>query len=137
MKKKDKTELVKAWVAKAQKDLVAARDALKRGENYTDVVCFHVQQSAEKVLKACLVWFEIEFPKTHRLEVLLDLIAQKDASLEDRRDAIESLTPYAVETRYPEFSLPSLAEAKRAVEVSDELMKRVKLILPKKCLPSR
>lgn len=76
--KRSKADLVRAWLIKGQKDLLFAREALKWGEEYTDMACFHSQQSAEKTLKAFLVWLEIEFPKTHVLGDLLDLIAYKD-----------------------------------------------------------
>lgn len=135
MRKRDKVDLVKAWLVKARKDLHFAKEALRQGEEYTDVACFHAQQSAEKTLKAYLVWLEIEFPKTHVLEDLLDLIAQKDLSLEGWREGLQIMTPFAVEIRYPEFSLPSLVEAKQAVETADEVLKFIKTALPKERLP--
>ena len=134
--KKEQSDLVRAWLVKAQKDLFVAQDTLKYGAEYTDVTCFHAQQAAEKSLKAYLVWLEIEFPKTHVLGDLLDLIAQRDTILESNREAIESLTPFAVEARYPEFFLPTLIEAKEAVETAVQVLDRVKSALPKECLPS-
>ncbi len=123
--RRNRGELVRAWLIKAQKDLVFAQEALKRGGDYTDMACFHAQQAAEKALKAYLVWLGIEFPKTHVLEDLLDLIAQKDQGLEDHREGLQLLTPFAVETRYPEFSLPSLDEAREAVEAAERVLKQV------------
>ena len=133
--KRTKADLARAWLIKGQKDLLFAQEALKWGEEYTDVACFHAQQAAEKTLKAFLVWLEIEFPKTHVLEDLLDLIAQKDLSLENWRGALQRITPFAVETRYPEFSLPSLEEASQAVETARTVSDFIKTILPDRCLP--
>jgi HEPN domain-containing protein len=135
MRKKTKVDLVKAWLLKAHKDLVLARESLKQGENFTDMVCFHAQQCAEKALKAYLVWLDVEFPKTHMLEQLLDLISQKDTSLEPYRSQLHKMTDFAVESRYPEFSLPSSEEAKNAVQLSDEVFAFIKSKLPKECLP--
>lgn len=38
-----------------------------------DAVAFHIQQAAEKLLKALLASRSIEYPRTHDLEALLDL----------------------------------------------------------------
>lgn len=123
-------DLVRAWLIKAQKDLVFAKEALKHGKEYTDVACFHAQQAVEKTLKAYLVWLEIEFPKTHVLEDLLDLIAQKDRSLENWREKLQPMTPFAVETRYPEFSLPAWKETNQVVESAEKFSEFMKTILP-------
>jgi len=133
--KKGKADLVRAWLIKAQKDLLFAQEAFEWGEEYTDVACFHAQQAVEKALKAYLVWLEIEFPKTHVLEDLLDLIAQKSLSFEGWRESLQRLTPFAVEARYPEFSLPSLGEARQAVETAHEALNLARNLLPSDCLP--
>lgn len=133
--RRNKLDLIRAWLVKAQKDLLFAQEALKRGEEFTDVACFHAQQAAEKTLKAYLVWLEIEFPKTHVLGDLLDLIAQKDLLLENWRERLQALTPFAVETRYPEFSLPSLEEATQAVETAEGVLGVARGALPDEALP--
>ena len=127
--KKEKADLVQAWLLKAQKDLFSAQQALTWGDEYADVACFHAQQAAEKSLKAYLVRLEIEFPKTPVLDDLLDLIARKTSTLEDWREALQDLTPVAVETRYPEFSLPSPEEAKTATETAEGVLNAVKSFL--------
>jgi HEPN domain-containing protein len=129
MKKRSERDLVEAWLTKARKDLEFAHEALTRGAEYTDIACFHAQQAAEKSLKAYLVSLSIEFPKTHVLEDLLDLVAQRDSSLESLREGLQALTPFAVETRYPESGLPSLAETKSAVETAGGLFTAVKAAL--------
>lgn len=40
----------------------------------TDTVAFHLQQTAEKILKALLASRTIVYPKTHDLDELLDLL---------------------------------------------------------------
>ena len=135
MRKRSKTDLVRAWLTKARKDLHFAKEALREGEEYADMACFHAQQAAEKTLKAYLVWLDIEFPKTHVLEDLLDLIAQRDDAFEPFREDLEALTPFAVETRYPEFSLPAVEEAKSAVETATNVLEFIKTLLPEECLP--
>jgi HEPN domain-containing protein len=135
MKKRSRVDLVKAWLDKARKDLHFAKEALRQGEDFTDVACFHAQQSAEKTLKAYLVWLKIEFPKTHLLGDLLDLIAQEDLSLENWREGLQAMTPFAVETRYPEFTLPSVEETKGAIQTAQEVLEFVQTRLPEEAQP--
>ena len=60
---------------------------------------FHVQQAAEKALKAWLALLGETYPLTHSIETLLDLLADRGAAVESFRDLV-SYTPYAVEFRY-------------------------------------
>ena len=76
--KKSKTDLVSGWLEKARRDLVTASRELNSTEPFTDIVCFHAQQAAEKYMKAYLLWHGIGFPKTHALEDLVLLAAQRD-----------------------------------------------------------
>ena len=60
---------------------------------------FHVQQAAEKALKAWLALLGEKYPLTHSIETLLDLLTGRGADVEPFRDLVE-YTPYAVEFRY-------------------------------------
>ena len=61
----------------------------------------HGFQAAEKYLKALLQELGLVAPRTHDLEDLLDLLLPHDASLGPLRRNLRSLTPYAVNIRYP------------------------------------
>ena len=60
---------------------------------------FHVQQAAEKALKAWLALMGEKYPLTHSIETLLNLLDERGAAVESFRDLVE-YTPYAVEFRY-------------------------------------
>ena len=60
---------------------------------------FHVQQAAEKALKAWLALQGQKYPLTHSIETLLNLLDDRGAAAEPFRDLID-FTPYAVEFRY-------------------------------------
>ena len=60
-----KRDLVQRWLEKAQKDFDLAKDLVSENKPYLEAVGFHSQQAAEKFLKAYLVCFQIEFPKTN------------------------------------------------------------------------
>jgi len=96
-----KQEIIKEWFAKADQDLGTAKLIATHIPEYIDTVCFHCQQAAEKYLKAYLIQLEIEFPKTHQLGKLLDLISSKENISEEEYDKAEYLEAYAVEIRYP------------------------------------
>ena len=96
---KNKVDLVKAWIKKAENNLIAAEHSLRI--KLYDITCFHAQQSAEKYIKGFLTYYDIESEKTHSIEDLLLLASQIDSSFADLIDKGKKLTPYAVEIRYP------------------------------------
>ena len=115
-------ELYEKWIRRADEDLAVADQLLLDGVPYFGSIGFHAQQAAEKFLKAFLVWHQIEFPKTHDLSKLLELIAQCDKPLSESLQGILVLTVYGVDTRYPD-DLPDLTknEATQAVELAREV----------------
>jgi HEPN domain-containing protein len=80
-------------------DLALAKVPLPEDGLYK-TLCFHTQQAVEKGLKAVLVSRGVEFPKSHSLTRLIDLLP---ADLERVTFVIESarLTAYATTFRYP------------------------------------
>ena len=72
-----KRDLYEKWIRRANEDLAVAEQLLYDGVPYFGSIGFHAQQAAEKFLKACLVWHQIEFPKTHDLEELLRLVSNR------------------------------------------------------------
>lgn len=64
---------------------------------------FHLQQAVEKAVKAMLIYNEILFPKTHRLDVLFDLIESNSIEIKLEEDFLD-LNDYAVEARYDYLS---------------------------------
>jgi len=95
-------ELVKEWTLKAEEDCLAVEELYKISvRRFAAIICFHAQQCAEKYLKALLTSHNIEPPRTHSLETLLDLIVDNVPELEQYRDMLTGLTPYSVEYRYP------------------------------------
>jgi HEPN domain-containing protein len=54
--------LIDEWIRKADHDLGMARLGIQSGAAYTDGICFHCQQAAEKYLKAELLRRNIPYP---------------------------------------------------------------------------
>jgi HEPN domain-containing protein len=62
-----------AWLRRARSDLALAKAALRTDGVLPEDAAFHAQQCTEKALKAFLVHHGIAFPRTHSIELLLDL----------------------------------------------------------------
>lgn len=65
-----------------------------------EVFGFHAQQAAEKLLKAVLVATGAQYPRTHRLAELIDLLRGAGVRVPQGFDELRHLTPFAVEFRY-------------------------------------
>jgi HEPN domain-containing protein len=68
-------------------------------------LCFHAQQAAEKSLKAVLLKLDVDFPPTHNLQFLVDLLPQNILRNLTLMTA-PRLTVYATTFRYPGVSSP-------------------------------
>ncbi len=109
------------WPRHAPSDLALAR-AQDRPGVLLEALCFHAQQAAEKALKAVLLRRGIEFPRTHDIEALLNLLP---ADVEMTADVEEArvLTQYAVVTRYPGTEEPlTQGEYQDAMRVADAVV---------------
>ena len=119
--------LAKQWVAKAENDLLCADNNLNADRTPYDAVCFHCQQAAEKCLKAFLVFHECRHPLTHDLLLLLEQISLIAPEVEDLRDVLVILLPYAVEVRYPDDQMtPAKADAQEARQASQTVFDWIK-----------
>lgn len=93
--------VARAWLDRADSDLGVARHLLEHKGVFPEAIAFHAQQAGEKYLKALLVWRQTDFPKTHDLGLLLDLVANSDEPVAQALSESVSLTPYGVQARYP------------------------------------
>jgi len=106
-----------AWVARAEEDFALARTALRRKQPLASGACFHAQQCAEKYMKALLISKSTDFPKTHDLLLLNNLCSINGILLEIDPKHLNTLTDYAVRTRYPGND-PTAEDAKEAIELA-------------------
>jgi len=87
-------EITGEWIAKAEKDYLVAMRELKANPPAGEAVCFHAQQCIEKYMKAILQENEIEFEKTHDLDVLHGQCENFIPELENLRDGLVKLSTY-------------------------------------------
>ena len=64
-----------------------------------EIVGFHAQQAAEKLLKAWLALLCLTFPLTHDLGALLDMLGGSEPAAEKFRGFV-ALNPFAIQFRY-------------------------------------
>ena len=116
------------WLENARADLALAQAGLPPGALY-EHLCFHAQQAAEKGLKAVLLQRGIEFPFTHNLQILLDLLPAGLAVAPGIVEAVD-LNPYAVTTRYPgEIEPATENDWREAVRIAEMVVDWVKTII--------
>jgi HEPN domain-containing protein len=106
-----------AWVTRAEEDFALARAALRRKQPLASGACFHAQQCAEKYMKALLLSKGAEFPKTHDLLLLNNLCSANGILLEIEPRHLNTLTDFAVRTRYPGND-PTAEDAKEAIALA-------------------
>ena len=114
----------------AWRDLGALRVMRRSDEVSDEVFGFHVQQAAEKALKARLALLGQTYPLTHNLEALLDLLEGRDVATEPYRGLV-GYTPYAVEFRYDGVD-PGAESIDRdeALNLVESLLEEVRRQLP-------
>jgi len=111
---------------KAKVDLRAAKnlyDDISRGDTELDyeVVLFHLHQCAEKFMKSLLALHEIDFPKVHDLELLADILSEKDIPTGLDIEILTELSDYAVEGRYA-FIHEDIKEVDNYIKMLDKVL---------------
>lgn len=89
------------WLRYAEEDLITAETLLKQPQVPPRQACWFAQQSAEKALKAALIFLQIDFPRTHDLDTLRDLVPES-WQLKTAHPDLSNLTRWVVEAQYPE-----------------------------------
>lgn len=83
-------------------DLHACRVLAGDADVDDSTVGFHAQQAVEKALKVALVLAETELPRTHDLELLIEMVRASGIEVPEELASVEWLTPWAADLRYDE-----------------------------------
>lgn len=113
-------KIVQEWLHKADEDLDFAGSIIEDSTFYPQI-CFHLQQAAEKYLKAVIVSDELEFQKVHDLIILLKRCLHSRPELISLMPNCKVLNRYYIDTRYPvhwptNYSKETAFQAKAAAE---------------------
>ena len=87
---------------KAKQDELVLERLLDDCDVDDDTLGFHAQQAAEKLLKAALVFCKVDYPRTHNLGVLIELLSNAGVTLPADLADIDRLTPFGTVFRYDE-----------------------------------
>jgi HEPN domain-containing protein len=110
------------WLNRARSSLACAKAEIP--DAYPEDLCFPAQQAAEKSIKAVLLHRGLTFPYIHDLAKLLTLLEQSGLRIPKYVRRAESLTRFAVETRYPGFSGPvTQALQRRTVRLAEAVLR--------------
>ena len=122
---KNNGDLALKWLKMADDEVVAAEALINAGVASAGA-CFHCQQAAEKSIKAWLIAHNVEPPKTHKLEQLIEVCLQKQLRFSELSSEAKALTPYAVKARYDADFWPSIDQARTALEQARRVYQFVK-----------
>lgn len=116
---------IRKWIDMAEMDYGVAMHLY---ETYYpkpyEIICYHCQQAAEKVIKGIIMASGTKggMPKSHDLSFLLNQI-KNQISVEDKfYDYADELTPYGVAVRYPNELYLEEHHVKDALKMADELI---------------
>jgi HEPN domain-containing protein len=87
----------------AQRDFKALQGMLDAETFADEIFGFHAQQAVEKALKAWLTLVGVEYPRTHDLEELLELLEERAEPILGVFYDLIDLTDFAVQFRYRIF----------------------------------
>ena len=96
-------EHAREMVILAQRDLKALQGMLDADTFADEIFGFHAQQAVEKALKAWLTIVGVEYPRTHDLEELLELLEEHAEPILEAFYDLVDLTDFAVQFRYRIF----------------------------------
>jgi HEPN domain-containing protein len=120
--KEDKDLIIK-WINYAKAGLAAAIELFSENQILYKIVCYHCQQSAEKIMKAYMLALDVEITKTHNLEKLNSIIQNYDSTIYHSTIFLNELSRYASTTRYPDdFEDIDKQEAEEAIMKSKDVL---------------
>lgn len=128
MAREDDIEALTAeWLRRARGNLARARQP-KPEEALWEDLCFDAQQAVEKAIKAVLVRDQIEFPRTHDIGDLLDIVAVSGRPLPP--DEARNLTDFATVARYPGWDrVVTEDDHRRAIALAERVVSWAREIL--------
>ncbi|MCK9639345.1 MAG: HEPN domain-containing protein [Prolixibacteraceae bacterium] len=114
-------EKINEWIEKADHDLGSAKIISLHLPDYFDTIAFHCQQAVEKYLKALLVFYGIEFLRSHDLIYLLELLSEKIEIDDTKFQKAFTLNGFGVQLRYPNKIIKlTKADIDTAIHIAEE-----------------
>ena len=129
-------EYARDWLRRAKSNLARARSGKIKEEILYEDLCSDCQQAAEKAIKAFLISIDKEFPPTHSIARLLEIVSETKTDMPAKIQKAIDLSDYAVKTRYPGESEPvTKKEYEEALTVAETVYNWVFNIMKAKKIP--
>ncbi|MGL4620284.1 MAG: HEPN domain-containing protein [Chroococcidiopsis sp.] len=126
-----KQVLVRSWLKKAQRDLIAAQ---KLAVDLPDIAIYHCQQAAEKALKGFLIWHDSDPGDTHNINTLVREASAFQPEFTTSLKEAAYLSQYNQTYRYPREATedfnPSPGELKKAFRLAKQVYDTVIASMP-------
>jgi len=123
--------LVRSWLKKAQRDLIAAQ---KLAVDLPDIAIYHCQQAAEKALKGFLIWHDSDPGDTHNINTLVREASAFQPEFTTSLTEAGYLSQYNQTYRYPREATedfnPSPGELKKAFRLAKQVYDTVIASMP-------
>ncbi|MDR0472955.1 MAG: HEPN domain-containing protein [Treponema sp.] len=122
----DSNEILQQWLHKGNDDLRSAEYlSTMHYPTPDEVICHLCQQSAEKYLKGFLFLHDIEPPKTHDLNELLEMCVTHNVKFSVLLSKTNILTSYAVIPRYPNDLGITSEDMRTAIQYAKDIQELV------------
>jgi HEPN domain-containing protein len=102
---------------KARQDEALVEEVLASSNVSDEIIGFHCQQAAEKILKALLAERGIRFHRTHNLRQLMDTVQDAGLPIPPGLQDLDTLTPFAAMFRYEAPPLTASLDRPRARQI--------------------
>jgi len=122
---------VREWIRFALMDFDVALNEAKRYRPPIEIICYHCQQAAEKILKAYIIAQNNAFKKTHDLETLIEECRQFSPDFGNIKSNCVMLSSYVSGARYPSEIELTEYEMKQAIKNAQQILDFVKIKLKK------
>jgi HEPN domain-containing protein len=99
------SEQSRLLLRKAAQDQAVLEKLLEDPFINDETLGYHAQQATEKLLKALLAHGGHNYPRSHNIGLLLDLLEDHGLPLPERFQAVESLSPFGTVFRYDDLPL--------------------------------
>ena len=109
------------WFSFAETDLQAAKFLKNMDPIPIGIICYHCEQTAEKMLKGVLFEHDVEPPKTHDLVQLCKQCCEFNKSFELLFFACNDLTRYGVSVRYPSDNEATIDDMNVAIKCAERI----------------
>ncbi len=119
----NQSTIIRQWIQKAENDFISAKTLYAELENCPyDTICFHAQQCIEKYIKALLLHQKINFPKSHDVGELMELLP-KEYKIPLTPEEQAKVTYYAVAGRYPVDGMVDISrqDAECAIQMAENV----------------